>query len=174
MRRGSLGSPPARAAPRPPGARRGWNPIEDIAHHLSLLCRFGGSTRRLYSVAEHCCLGAEFVAPEHKLAFLLHDAPEYLLGDVISPIKFAAEMHLYRSVERHVWGIIADRFGVPRKLPKEVHEVDMRLRVTEMRDLMGRAPQPKDEVVPLPMLIRPEPCWNAEQMFLDAFERYSK
>jgi hypothetical protein len=59
----------------------------DIAHALSLICRYGGHSSRFYSVAEHCVLMSHAVAPEHALWALLHDATEAYLGDMIRPLK---------------------------------------------------------------------------------------
>jgi hypothetical protein len=70
---------------------------EDIAHHLSMLCRYGGGVRRFYSVAEHCCLVHDLLAwqgqdPEIVKAGLLHDAAEAYLGDIIAPLKYTLRL----------------------------------------------------------------------------------
>src|SRR4051812_20612492 len=59
----------------------------DIAAALSMLCRYGGHVSRFYSVAEHCLLMSEAVAPEHALWALLHDATEAYMGDMVRPLK---------------------------------------------------------------------------------------
>jgi hypothetical protein len=138
--------------------------IDDIAAALSKLARFGGHTARPYTVAEHCLLGLELCTPGVRYEFLMHDATEAYLGDVTGPLKRLEGMLFYRALET-VWaGAIADRFGLPRKMSKEVHTVDKRLLVTEQRDLMGRRPPSTDRyqpfslgigaVAPAPELVR--------------------
>ena len=61
--------------------------LDDIAHSLSQLCRFVGSTHRFYSVAEHSLMVSHLVKPENKHWALMHDAAEAYTGDVISPLK---------------------------------------------------------------------------------------
>jgi hypothetical protein len=67
--------------------------VEDIAHALSQVCRFGGHTRTFYSVAEHCVLASRLLentsAHDYRLAALLHDAHEAYLGDLPTPLKNA-------------------------------------------------------------------------------------
>ena len=110
---------------------------EDIAHALSLLCRYGGHVDRFYSVAEHCVLMSRAVAPEHALAALLHDATEAYVVDVPRPLK--RYLGRYRDIEDMVWLAIVARFGVPVSLPPEVIEADSRILLTERRALMPRA-----------------------------------
>jgi len=99
--------------------------IEDIAHGLAFVARWNGQTRGdwPYSVAEHSLLVVEIfsrMSPNQparwKLAALLHDAPEYVIGDMISPVKSAVgpaygEMELRLSAAVHL------RFGLPADLP---------------------------------------------------------
>lgn len=65
----------------------------DIAHSLSMICRFGGHPRRHYSVAQHSLLVAGIVPPEHQLIALLHDATEAYVGDMVRPIKLMMSWH---------------------------------------------------------------------------------
>ena len=109
---------------------------DDIAHALSLLCRYGGHVDRFYSVAEHCVLMSEAVAPEHALYALLHDATEAYVCDVPRPLK--RQLAGYREIEEMVWLAIAERFGLPPTsvLPAEVKEADNRILLTERDALM--------------------------------------
>jgi hypothetical protein len=109
----------------------------DIAHALSLLCRYGGHVDRFYSVAEHCVLMSHAVAPEHALAALLHDATEAYLGDVVRPLKL--QLPQYGAIEERVWGVVAIHFGLELSLPREVKEADNRILIDERTALMPRA-----------------------------------
>jgi len=143
--------------------------LEDIAHALSLLCRYGGHVDRFYSVAEHCVLMSRAVAPEHAFAALLHDATEAYVVDVPRPLK----RHLanYATIEASVWLAIAVRYGVDPILPPEVHEADNRILLTERTALMPRAERwaQDDEVTPLPVIIEGWSPPVAEQRYLDRF-----
>lgn len=114
--------------------------LHDIAHHLSLICRFGGATQRFYSVAEHCVRGAD-KAPDERTAllFLLHDAPEYVIGDIVTPIKkyLPGAPHI-AEMERRIERAIYKSFGVAPPTAEEariVKEIDERMFATEWRAL---------------------------------------
>lgn len=86
----------------------------DIAHALSMLCRYNGQVDRFYSVAEHCWLMSQVMpTPELALEALLHDASEAYCGDMVRPLKHTDEMKPYRDAEDAVMLAIADRFGLP-------------------------------------------------------------
>ena len=95
--------------------------IEDIAHGLSRVARWNGQTigPYIFSVAQHSLL-VERIAAEidpsigrtERLFMLLHDAPEYVIGDMISPFK-AAIGDAYKSVENRILGAILLRFSLP-------------------------------------------------------------
>ncbi|MEM9318211.1 MAG: HD family hydrolase [Pseudomonadota bacterium] len=102
--------------------------IEDIAHGLAFVARWNGQTRGdfAYSVAEHSLLVEEIFgrlsldAPaKWRLAALLHDAPEYVIGDMISPVK-AAVGPRYQALDDRLAAAIHLRFGLPAQLPKTV------------------------------------------------------
>src|SRR5690349_636686 len=82
----------------------------DIAHALSMICRYGGHTKHFYSVAEHCLLMSHAVAPEYALWALLHDATEAYVGDMVRPLKH--HMPDYRQIEDNLMEVIAERFGL--------------------------------------------------------------
>jgi uncharacterized protein len=95
--------------------------IEDIAHGLARVARWNGQTdgHHIYSVAQHCLLVealARLRTPRldrgRRLAILLHDAPEYVIGDMISPFK-AVIGGDYKAVERRLLAAIHRRFGLP-------------------------------------------------------------
>ena len=102
--------------------------IEDIAHGLARVTRWNGQTRGKYgfSVAQHCVLVEKLVrmnAPKTDqkwcLAALLHDAPEYVIGDMITPFKYAIG-GIYRDIEHRLEIAISIRFGLPPQLPEAV------------------------------------------------------
>ena len=95
--------------------------IEDIAHGLARVARWNGQTTGdwPYSVAEHCLLVEDIVGllkprarPKERLAALLHDAPEYVIGDMISPFKAALGID-YRAFEDRLLAAVHIRFGLP-------------------------------------------------------------
>lgn len=102
--------------------------IEDIAHGLSFVARWNGQTQGeyAYSVTEHSLLVETLYSrlvpnprPKWQLAALLHDAPEYVIGDMISPVK-AAVGGGYGALDERLTAVIHVRFGLPVELPKEV------------------------------------------------------
>lgn len=108
--------------------------IADIAHALAHVNRFGGHTRRFYSVAEHSVLVSRLVPPEFVFQGLMHDASEAYLGDVIRPLK--AWLPEYKRIEKLWEAAIAKRFGLPTPLHPSVKQADMVALMTERRDLV--------------------------------------
>jgi hypothetical protein len=105
--------------------------IEDIAHGLARVARWNGQTvgEHAFSVAQHSVVVEEIVAhirpdvePRWRLAALLHDASEYVIGDMISPFKAALGVD-YRTFEERLEGAIHVRFGLPAKTPAEVKKL---------------------------------------------------
>lgn len=102
--------------------------IEDIAHGLAFVARWNGQTAGNfpYSVAEHSLLVEEIfgrIAPDApvkwRLAALLHDAPEYVIGDMISPVKAAVGPE-YGKLDARLSAAIHIRFGLPAEIPPRV------------------------------------------------------
>ena len=138
--------------------------IEDIAHGLARVARWNGQTlgEHAFSVAEHSIVVEEVCAhlvpglePRWRLAALLHDAPEYVIGDMISPFKTALGYD-YRSFEHGLETAVHLRFGLPPAPPAEIKALIKRAdRVSayleavqlagfspsEARDLFGEPPE---------------------------------
>jgi uncharacterized protein len=101
----------------------------DVAHALSLICRYGGHAREFYSVAEHCVLLSHYVAPEHALWALLHDASEAYVGDMVRPLK--RQLPEYEAAEDRVIAAVAERFGLTLPMPPAVKDADNRILLDE-------------------------------------------
>ncbi|WP_417206028.1 hypothetical protein [Antarctobacter sp.] len=110
--------------------------IEDIAHGLAFVARWNGQTRGdyAYSVAEHSLLVEVIFGrlcpqarPAERLTALLHDAPEYVIGDMISPVK-AAVGPGYEELDKRLTAAIHIRFGLPavtpQRLKKQIKKAD--------------------------------------------------
>ncbi|CAB3795624.1 metal-dependent phosphohydrolase [Pararobbsia alpina] len=153
--------------------------IEDIATALSRICRFTGHTTQFYSVAQHSVHVSYAVPPEYGLQGLLHDAAEAYLGDVSSPLKQL--LPEYKVIEERVERVICKRFGLPFPLHPSIKEADLRMLVTERRDLM---PQPYERqrvvdavawswtaaIEPLDATISARTPGSAELLFLARFK----
>lgn len=107
--------------------------IEDIAHSLSLTNRFGGHTKKAYSVAQHCVLCSQMAPVGLRFQALMHDAQEAYVGDVATPLKQL--LPDYRALEDRVEEVIRDKFGLPREFDPRVKEVDIRMLATEAKHL---------------------------------------
>lgn len=133
--------------------------IEDIAHALARICRWGGHTVGFFSVAQHCVLGCQLLETKReKLAFLLHDAVEAYLYDVCSPIK--RQMPAYIQAEKNIDLMIRDKYGVGSNIDlwRKVKEADEAMLRWEWAHVM----QPTEVV-----------CWSpeaAKYLFLTTFE----
>lgn len=135
--------------------------IEDIAHSLSMLCRFGGHCRRFYSVAEHSVHVARLLPPHLALWGLLHDASEAYVCDLPTPLK--RMIPAYEEIEARVQEVIADRFSLPREMPAEVKAADHAMLLAEARQLMKPHLIPWNEFgKPADVRVR---CWTPERAF---------
>src|SRR5579864_1419292 len=165
--------------------------ITDIAHGLARVARWNGQTKGAYpfSVAQHC-LVVERVAHElqpgmaraSRLAALLHDAPEYVIGDLVSPFKAAVGID-YKDFEHKLLAAIHIRFGLPAQTSHEdaaaikradrisaFHEATQLagFEITEARTFFGRPPAR----LRTPNLV-PAATSDVERLFLDRFRQLS-
>ncbi len=121
--------------PRPSEVR-----IADIAHSLSMQCRYGGHARHFYSVAEHSIYVSRHVPEEHALVALMHDATEAYVSDVPRPLK--GHLENFAEIEAMNWAAIATAFDLSAVLPDCVHDIDTRLCLDEMSRLLPPSPLP--------------------------------
>jgi len=162
--------------------------IVDIAHSLSLQCRYTGHCSVHYSIAEHCVRISE--AMEDKMGLgghcrdlvlwgLMHDASEAYLVDLPRPWKHATELgRIYREHEMRIMRVIVRRFGMgPSVEPEVVKLYDRIMLSTERRDLLPTTVGTDaswghgglDLPTPLAMTIKPWPWQKAEERFLERF-----
>ena len=168
--------------------------IEDIAHGLARVARWNGQTKgpHIFSVAQHS-LVVEAIAsaldlgigPRGAMFALLHDAPEYVVGDMISPFK-AVIGDSYKDVENRILGAILLRFGLPSKpaagLAAIVKKADRASAYYEAVALAGFAIDEaqkffgRPELRPrgLDELLEPISSQEAEQRFLARFAAIEK
>jgi uncharacterized protein len=106
--------------------------IEDIAHGLARVARWNGQTsgNHAFSVAQHCVVVEAVFARIHpdataaaRLTALLHDAPEYVIGDMISPFKAVVGGGGYKEVEKRLQGAINLRFSLPAETAASLYRI---------------------------------------------------
>jgi hypothetical protein len=142
--------------------------IADIAHSLSLQCRFHGHCLHFYSVAQHSVLVSQALPDDLALWGLLHDAAEAYVSDLPRPLKSTAPA--FRAAEDRVLHLIAAQFGLVWPMPDAVAHADDVLLATELRELMAPPPEPWQlGVDALPLRIDPLPPREAKQLFLQRF-----
>lgn len=167
--------------------------IEDIAHGLAFVARWNGQTMGefAYSVAEHSVLverlysAANPKAPvKWQLAALLHDAPEYVIGDMISPVKNAVGPG-YAELDDRLTAAIHLRFGLPAAIPvavkKQIKKADKLSAWLEATQIAGFSIEesnkffgaPRDSV-PLPKKLVPRPPMEVKAEFLARFNALSE
>jgi uncharacterized protein len=163
--------------------------IEDIAHGLARVARWNGQTKgaHAFSVAQHCVLverlAAELnprLAREARLMALLHDAPEYVIGDLISPFKAAVGID-YKDFELRLLAAIHLRFGLPAKAPADLNallkQADIASAYYEATQLAGfdsaeakRTFGMPAKTLRTPRLVALSPA-EAQALFLERFKR---
>jgi len=163
--------------------------IEDIAHGLARVARWNGQTKgtHAFSVAQHCVLVERLTAElkprlsrEARLMALLHDAPEYVIGDLISPFKSAVGID-YKDFELRLLSAIHLRFGLPARAPDDLialfKQADIASAYFEATQLAGfSAEEAKryfgtpSKALRTPRLI-PLSAADAQAQFLERFRR---
>lgn len=109
--------------------------LEDIAHSLSLRCRYGGHCSKFYSVAEHSIQVSYFVPIEYALWGLLHDAAETYSADVPRPLK--RNLTEWKPMEDKIMQTICAKFNLPLIEPREVKYIDLAITTDETMLLMN-------------------------------------
>jgi len=150
--------------------------IEDIAHSLSMLCRFTGHSQEFYSVGQHSIYVSKMCSKENELAGLLHDAEEAYTNDLARPIKRLKEFGFFRNAGENIQSVIRYKFSLPKEEPEEIKFVDLKMLATEARDLMSPLHADwKQPIEPYNFRIEPVQPKEAEKMFLERFyELYKK
>ena len=161
--------------------------IEDIALGLSRVTRWNGQTsgKHPYSVAQHSVLVEKLFNIEYpdldkkwNLAALLHDAPEYVIGDLITPFKYALN-NSYRFVEDNLMKAIYLRFGLPALLPNDIElkikKIDKAIAWFEAVDLAGYKEKEASQIIKKPNLnfehqIIALSANDVEKRFLERFQ----
>ena len=165
--------------------------IEDIARGLARVARWNGQTSgdHAFSVAEHSVVVEDLFArlnpraskPE-RLTALLHDAAEYVIGDMISPFKHALGLD-YKTFEARLEEAIHLRFGLPPEMPaslkKKIKQCDLYCAWFEATQIAGFDPVEADKfLVPPPrdikVTINPLPVVAAEKAFLARFTQLNR
>ena len=163
--------------------------LTDIAHGLARVARWNGQTtgEHAYSVAQHSllveallCAHEEETSERDRLFALLHDAPEYVIGDMISPFK-AAVGGAYKEVEERLSGAVHLSLGLPARTPVRVKAAikrsDRRAAWLEATRLAGFSMGEADRLFRRPEaavddeLLSPWPTTDAQARWLDAVRR---
>ncbi len=163
--------------------------IEDIAHGLARVARWNGQTsgEHAFSVAQHslmvediACMTGREMCTQWRLAALLHDAPEYVIGDMISPFKAALGFD-YREFEERIQRAIHIRFGLPAEIESElktrIKAADRASAWLEATELAGFSIEEADRFFgPFPVLrripdIKPLPPEEVKADFIARFKR---
>jgi hypothetical protein len=151
--------------------------IEDIAHALSMLCRFNAQCLRFYSVAEHSVHVSHEIRPDLALVGLMHDAAEAYLGDVPSPLKKC--LAEFQVIEANAIHAIGAKFGcgMPEDdsdAARELKRADLQLLIDEKAVIM--APEPEPWPPHAPSVKAPEriQCWPPEMAKVRFLERFAE
>lgn len=144
--------------------------IQDIAHSLSMQCRYNGHSSEYYSVAQHSVLVSYICDYEDRLWGLLHDLSEVYIGDLVRPLKHSGKLDEYLAIENKVQEAGCKRFNLPLQEPASVKRADNIMLYTEARDLMSPLHSDWQNMVePLPFKIEPWSQQKSKDMFMKRF-----
>lgn len=144
--------------------------ITDIAHALSMQCRYAGHVERFYSVAEHSVLVSHAVPAEHALWSLLHDAAEAYSADIPRPLK--RYLRDWKSLEARIMRAVCERFGLNVNEPDCVSQADLAITSDERAALMAPCMRENSGELPPALgltVIGLSPI-RAEMAFLERFQ----
>ncbi len=168
--------------------------IEDIAHGLARVARWNGQTKgeHAFSVAQHCLLVCDLCVhfnstldQRWQLASLLHDAAEYVIGDLISPFKAAIGLN-YKAFENRLLDAVHIRFGLPAAIPdhvaKLIKRADRASAFLEATQLAGFEDREAAQIFSRPrglsgrgsakfFKLEPKGVQDAEALYLQKFNR---
>jgi 5'-deoxynucleotidase YfbR-like HD superfamily hydrolase len=145
--------------------------LEDIAHALSMQCRFSGHCKSFYSVAQHSVFVSKLCNKSDALHGLLHDASEAYLVDIPKPLKYCGEFDVYLRFEKKMMQVIYQKFGLAEQEPESVLMADRIMLMTEARDLATKFNACDwGKVDPAEFTIEAVPQQRAKQMFLNRFQ----
>jgi 5'-deoxynucleotidase YfbR-like HD superfamily hydrolase len=169
--------------------------VEDIAHGLARVARWNGQTRgaHAYSVAQHSLAVMRILYHFYPEASdtdaryaLLHDAPEYVIGDMIAPFKAALGEH-YKTIEKRLQAAIHLRYGLKAEMPatlaKQIKQADRLAAFYEATRFAGFMPAESADLFGKPLalpqnlieeLFTPWPTEKAQNLFLLAFNETEK
>jgi len=154
--------------------REGEVDIRDIAHHLSMQCRFAGATIDFVSVAEHSWIASYFEPEVDPLEKLMHDAAETYIQDWIRPIKYLPELApIYRALEEPIEKVIAKKFGLKYPFPPSVKRADETVVTMEVRDNIANPDKGtlhEEMAIPPHIKLKRWSPKKAEAMFLKRFK----
>lgn len=164
--------------------------VEDIAHGLARVARWNGQTigTQPFNVAQHSVIVADMCVQmkpnwprEWRLAALLHDAPEYVIGDMISPFKALLGGN-YKTVEARLQHAVHIRFGLPAELPeaveKTIKKADRACAYFESTQLAGFTVEEAEKLFPVPRSVEPITLnilstEDSQRLYLDRFNAYA-
>jgi hypothetical protein len=112
--------------------------IEDIAHALSRLCRYGGHCDGFYSVARHSLIMSYLADEEYAMEALLHDATEAYIGDCVTPLK--KELAQFNKIEDELYEIIAKKYNLSYPMSQHVKKIDANMIGYEWEYFMEKRP----------------------------------